>query len=49
MVVGGGSFVAHDLKVYVAEEKRTCFIGIMGSRKVGKAYTDQYTISFFLI
>jgi hypothetical protein len=41
MVAVGSSFVT--------EEKRTYFNGILGSRKVGRAYRDPYNICFFLI
>jgi hypothetical protein len=33
MVAAGGSFVAHDLEVYVIEENRTCFNGIWALEK----------------
>jgi hypothetical protein len=36
----GGSYVAHDLEVYITKEKRTCFNEILGTRKVGQVYTD---------
>jgi hypothetical protein len=42
----GVSFVAHDLEDYIAEKKRKCFNEILGSRKVGYACRDPYTICF---